>query len=177
VLEPNPGRGNEILDEVVGGAIPRQFIRPTIQGIEDALKEGVLHGSIVTDVRCRIVDGAFHPVDSSEIAFRTAGRIAFKNAMKEASPVLLEPIMAIEVTTPIEYQGDILGDISRRRGDIRAVTVDGASCVIAAEVPLRALFGYAMDLRSLSKGRAGHSMTPSRYAMMPASMAESLLAS
>jgi elongation factor G len=94
--------------------------------------------------------------------------------MREASPVLLEPIMALEVNTPIEYQGDILGDISRRRGEVGAVTVDGPSCVIAAEVPLQALFDYAMDLRSLSKGRADHSMTPSRYATMPASMAESL---
>jgi elongation factor G len=167
VLEPNAGRGNEIINEIVGGVIPKEYIRPTVQGIEDALREGVLNRSPVTDVRCRIVDGSFHPVDSSEIAFRTAGRIAFKNAMKDAAPVLLEPIMSVEVTTPVEDQGDILGDISRRRGTIQNVTTDGLLCVVEAEVPLENLFGYAMDLRSLSKGRADYSMTPCRYAMLP----------
>ena len=167
IVEPNPGRGNEVINEIVGGVIPRQFIRPTIQGIEGALREGVLDGSPVTDVRCRIVDGAFHATDSSEPAFQTAGRIAFQNAMREAGPVLLEPIMAVEVTTPSEYQGDILGDLSRRRGEIRRVNSDGFTCVIEAEVPLQNLFGYAMDIRSLSKGRADYSMTPSRYAVLP----------
>ncbi len=168
VLEPNPGKGNEVINEIVGGAIPKHFIRPTTQGIEAALKEGVLNGNPVTDVRCRIVDGDFHAVDSSELAFHSAGRIAFKNAMTLAGPVLLEPIMAVEVTTPVDYQGDILGDISRRRGEIRQVATEGNSCVIAAEIPLQTLFGYAMDIRSLSKGRANYSMTPSRYAELPA---------
>jgi len=167
VLEPNSGNGNEVINEIVGGSIPKEFVRPTIQGIEDAVKEGVVNRSPVTDVRCRIVDGDFHAVDSSEIAFRNAGRMAFKNAMKEAGPILLEPIMAVEVTTPVEYQGDILGDISRRRGEIRNVTADGSACVIEAEVPLQNLFGYAMDIRSLSKGRANYSMTPGRYAELP----------
>ncbi|HEY0947592.1 MAG TPA: elongation factor G [Opitutaceae bacterium] len=163
-LEPHAGRGNEIVNEVVGGAIPKQFIRPTLQGIEDALKDGVLDGNPVIDVRVRVVDGAFHPVDSSEIAFRTAARIAFKAAMREAGPILLEPIMAVEVNTPAEYQGDLLGDLGRRRGEIRDLATDGTSAVITADVPLEALFGYAMDIRSLSKGRASYSMTPSRYA-------------
>jgi elongation factor G len=167
-LEPNPDRGNEVLNALVGGAIPKQFIRPTLQGIEDALKEGVLDGGgVVTDVRCRVVDGAFHATDSSEIAFRTAARIALKNALREAGPVRLEPIMAVEVNTPVESQGDILGDLGRRRGEIREVVVDGATCVITAEVPLESLFGYAMDIRSLTKGRASYSMTPSRYALAP----------
>jgi len=166
-LVPNPGRGNEVVNEIVGGAIPKQFIRPTQAGIDDALKEGVLDGSIVTDVRVRIVDGAFHATDSSEIAFRTAARMAFKNAMRQAGPVLLEPIMAVEVTTPVEYQGDLLGDLGRRRGEIRDVTTDGAACTITANVPLEALFGYAMDIRSLSKGRASHGMMPSHYAIAP----------
>ena len=177
VLEPNPGRGNEIINDIVGGVIPKQYIRPTIQGIEDALKEGVLNRSPVTDVRCRIVDGSFHPVDSTEIAFRTAGRMAFKNAMKEAGPVLLEPIMAVEVTTPVEYQGDILGDLSRRRGNIQNVTTDGLLCVVETEVPLQNLFGYAMDIRSLSKGRADYSMTPSHYALLPSQRVLSAVAS
>lgn len=167
IVEPNPGRGNEVINEIVGGAIPKQFIRPTIQGIEGALREGVLDGSPVTDVRCRIVDGDFHATDSSEIAFKAAGRIAFQNAMREAGAVLLEPIMAVEVTTPSEYQGEILGDLSRRRGEIRGVNSDGFTCTIEAEVPLENLFGYAMDIRSLSKGRADYSMTPSRYALLP----------
>jgi elongation factor G len=174
VLEPNPGKGNEVVNDVVGGAIPKQFIRPTIQGIEEALREGVLHGSPVMDVRVRIVDGAFHATDSSEIAFHTAGRMAFKQAMREAAPVLLEPLMAVEVTTPTEYQGDLVGDLSRRRGEILQVSADGVTCVIAAEVSLQNLFGYAMDIRSLSKGRAEYSMTPSRYAVaanQPAAMA------
>jgi len=177
VLEPNPGSGNQIVNEVVGGAIPKQFIRPTVQGIEEALKDGVLHGNTVTDVRCRIVDGSFHPVDSSEIAFKSAARMAFKNAMREASPVLLEPIMAVEVTTPTEYQGNILGDLSRRRGQIRNVVTETSTCVITAEVPLQNLFGYAVDIRSLSKGRADHSMTPAHYAQLPAQIAAEALAS
>ncbi|MBS0630754.1 MAG: elongation factor G [Verrucomicrobia bacterium] len=168
VLEPNPGRGNEVVNEIAGGAIPKQFIKPTLAGLEDALKDGVLDGSIVTDVRVRVVDGAFHATDSSEIAFRTAARMAFKAAMREAGPVLLEPIMAVEVTTPAEYQGDLIGDLGRRRGEIRDVATDGALCTITADVPLAALFGYAMDIRSLSKGRADYSMTPSRYAIAPA---------
>ena len=163
-LEPNPGGGNVIENEIVGGAIPKEFIRPTIQGIEDALLDGVLQGSPVTDVRFRVVDGTFHPVDSSEIAFRIAGRMAFKNAMALAGPLLLEPIMAVEVNTPTEYQGEILGDLTRRRGEIRDVAGDGVQTTIQADVPLQALFGYAMDIRSLSKGRASYSMAPSRYA-------------
>jgi elongation factor G len=177
VLEPNPGHGNDVVNEIVGGAIPKQFIRPTIQGIEEALKEGVLHGYIVTDVRCRIVDGSFHPVDSSELAFKMAARMAFKDAMREAAPVLLEPIMAVEVTTPVEYQGNIVGDLSRRRGQIRNVETDSETSVITAEVPLQELFGYAVDIRSLSKGRAEQSMTPSHYAQLPASVALDALAS
>ncbi len=166
-IEPNPGGGDVIENEIVGGAIPKQFIRPTIQGIEDALLDGVLQGSPVVDVRCRIVDGDFHPVDSSEIAFRIAGRMAFKNAMALAGAVLLEPIMAVEVNTPTEYQGEILGDLGRRRGEIRDLTGDGTHATIRADVPLQALFGYATDIRSLSKGRADYTMTPSRYAAVP----------
>jgi elongation factor G len=170
-LEPNPGRGNEVVNAIVGGAIPKQFIRSTLAGVEDALTEGVLERSPVTDVRCRVVDGDFHAQDSSDLAFRTAARIAFQNAMREAGPVLLEPIMAVEVTTPVEYQGDILGDLGRRRGEIRDVTTDGDTCVVAAEVPLQNLFGYANDIRSVSKGRASYGMTPCRYAEAPAALA------
>lgn len=174
VLEPNPGHGNDVVNEVAGGVIPKQFIRPTIQGIEEALNQGVLSGSPATDIRVRIVDGDFHAKDSSELAFRIASRTAFQNAMREAGPILLEPIMAVEVHTPTEHQGDITGDLMRRRGEISGVTTEGARVTIAAEVPLERLFGYAGDIRSLSKGRAEYSMTPSRYAL--ASEAASKLA-
>ncbi|HEY1110643.1 MAG TPA: elongation factor G [Opitutaceae bacterium] len=177
VLEPNSGDGNVVLDEVAGGAIPRQFIRSTLQGIADALQEGVLHRSPVTDVRVRVVDGAFHATDSSDVAFRTAARLAFKNAMREAGPVLLEPIMAVEVTLPAESQGEILGDLGRRRGEIRDVATEGATTTLRAEVPLENLFGYAGDIRSLTKGRANYTMTPSRYAPAPASAVAAVLES
>jgi len=167
IVEPNSGRGNEIINETVGGSIPKQFIRPTIQGIEDAIKDGVLgHGS-VTDVRCRIIDGSFHEIDSTEVAFRTAGRMAFKNALRLAEPLLLEPIMSVEVSTPSDHQGEILADLSRRRGEIQEVAADGQACTVKAQVPLQTLFGYARDIRSLSKGRASYVMTPSHYAILP----------
>lgn len=175
VLEPAPGQGNVVLDEIVGGAIPRQFIRATLQGIDDALKDGVLHRSPVTDVRVRVVDGEFHATDSSDIAFRTAARLAFKNAMREAGPVLLEPIMAVEVTLPTGSQGDILGDLGRRRGEIRDVATEGTTTTLRAEVPLEKLFGYAGDIRSLTKGRANYTMTPARYAQAPASAVAAVL--
>lgn len=174
ILEPNSGRGIEVVNEIVGGAIPKEFIRPTLQGIQEALQDGVLLHRPVTDVRCRIIDGSAHTVDSSELAFRTAARMAFKNAMREAAPLLLEPIMAVDAITPIEYQGEILGDISRRRGNIQNVLNDGLTCTITAQVPLQNLFGYAMDLRSLSKGRADHTMTPSHYALLPRHLASAM---
>jgi elongation factor G len=168
-LEPNEkGKGIEVLNEIVGGAIPKEYIKPTIDGIMEAANNGVVAGHPVIDFKARIVDGSFHEVDSSEMAFKMAGIFAFKEGMKAASPFLLEPIMKVEVTTPEEYQGDLLGDINRRRGRIQNVETRTEVCIITADVPLEMMFGYATDVRSLSKGRASYSMEPSHFERVPA---------
>ena len=131
---------------------------------------GAVAGHPVVDVIIRIVDGSFHEVDSSELAFKMAGIFAFKDAMKKAGPILLEPIMGVEVTTPEEYQGDLIGDINRRRGSVKAIENKAGACIIAAEVTLEMLFGYVTDIRSLSKGRASASITPSHFEQVPASL-------
>jgi len=170
-LEPNEkGKGIEILDEIVGGSIPKEFIKPSIAGIEEACNNGTVAGHPVVDVIVRIVDGSFHDVDSSELAFKMAGIFAFKDAMKQANPILLEPIMAVEVTTPEEYQGDLIGDINRRRGAVSAMENKAGACIITATVPLELLFGYVTDIRSLSKGRASASITPSHFEQVPNSL-------
>jgi elongation factor G len=170
-LEPNEkGKGIEIIDDVVGGAIPKEFIKPSIGGIKEACINGVIAGHPVVDVIVRIVDGTFHEVDSSELAFKMAGIFAFKDAMKQAGPILLEPIMGVEVTTPEEYQGDLVGDINRRRGSISAMENKAGACIITATVPLELLFGYVTDIRSLSKGRASASITPSHFEQVPNSL-------
>ena len=167
-LEPNEkGKGIEIIDEIVGGAIPKEFIKPSIAGIEEGCNNGTVAGHPVVDVIVRIVDGSFHDVDSSELAFKMAGIFAFKEAMKKANPILLEPIMGVEVTTPEEYQGDLMGDINRRRGQIQGIENKNGACIVAAHVPLEMLFGYVTDIRSLSKGRASASITPSHFAQVP----------
>jgi len=170
-LEPNEkGKGIEVVNEIVGGAIPKEFIKPTTDGIMEGCNNGVVAGFPVVDVVVRIVDGSFHEVDSSELAFKMAGIFAFKDAMKKATPILLEPIMAVEVTTPEEYQGDLIGDINRRRGTINGVENKAGACVIDARVPLETLFGYVTDIRSLSKGRASASVTPSHFDQVPNSL-------
>jgi elongation factor G len=167
-LEPNgKGKGIEIIDEIVGGAIPKEFIKPSIAGIQEGCNNGTVAGHPVVDVIVRIVDGSFHDVDSSELAFKMAGIFAFKEAMKKANPILLEPIMGVEVTTPEEYQGDLMGDINRRRGQIQGMENKNGACIVAAHVPLEMLFGYVTDIRSLSKGRASASITPSHFAQVP----------
>ena len=154
-LEPNEkGKGNEVLNEIVGGVIPKEFIKPATEGIMEGTNNGTVAGYPVVDILARIVDGSFHAVDSSEIAFKMAGIFAFKEAMKTAAPILLEPIMKVEVTVPEEYQGDIMGDINRRRGQIQGMEMREGACIITAQVPLETMFGYATDIRSLSKGRA-----------------------
>src|SRR5690606_20520327 len=129
-IEPNePGKGVEVVSEIVGGAIPKEFIKPTIDGILEAANNGITAGYPVIDFKARIVDGSFHEVDSSEMAFKMAGIFAFRDAMKKAGPILLEPIMKVEVTTPEDYQGDIMGDLNRRRGRIQSMNTKGASCI------------------------------------------------
>jgi len=170
-LEPNEkGKGVEVINEIVGGAIPKEFIKPATDGIFEGANNGVVAGYPVVDVKVRIVDGSFHEVDSSELAFKMAGIFGFKEAMKKANPILLEPIMGVEVTTPEDYQGDLMGDINRRRGSIQGMENKAGACIINAHVPLETLFGYVTDIRSLSKGRASASITPSHFEQVPNSL-------
>ncbi len=170
-IEPNvKGKGIEVVNEIVGGTIPKEFIKPATEGIMEGCNNGVVAGYPVVDVIVRIVDGSFHEVDSSELAFKMAGIFGFKEAMKKANPILLEPIMGVEVTTPEEYQGDLMGDINRRRGQIQGVENKAGACIINAFVPLELLFGYVTDIRSLSKGRASAGITPSHFEQVPNSL-------
>jgi elongation factor G len=177
-LEPNEkGKGIEVLNETVGGSIPKEFIKPAIDGIMEGTNNGVVAGHPVVDVIVKITDGSFHEVDSSELAFKMAGIFAFKDAMKNATPILLEPIMGVEVTTPEEYQGDLIGDINRRRGTILGMENKAGACIIASTVPLETLFGYVTDIRSLSKGRASASVTPSHFEQVPNSLLQKIVES
>ena len=169
-LEANPGKGAEVINEIVGGAIPKEYIKPTIEGINEAANNGTVAGYPVIDFKATIVFGSFHEVDSNEMAFKMAGIFAFKDAMKDAKPILLEPIMKVEVVTPEEYQGDIMGDLNRRRGQIQGMETKTGLCNINALVPLAEMFGYATDVRSLSKGRASYTMEPSNFAQVPAAI-------
>jgi elongation factor G len=175
-VQPNEkGKGVEITNEIVGGAIPKEFIAPVIDGIEEAIRGGVYAGYQVIDIKVQIVDGSFHEVDSNELAFKMAGIFALKDAFKKANPILLEPIMKVEATTPSEYQGDIVGDISRRRGAIETIDAKAGQVVINANVPLAEMFGYATAIRSLSKGRASYSMEPLRFEQVPNSVLTTIL--
>ena len=174
-IEPNkPGAGIEVVSDVVGGTIPKEFIKPTLDGILEAARNGVVAAYPVIDFKVRLVDGSFHDVDSSEMAFKMAGIFAFKDAMKNAGPILLEPIMKVEVTTPEDYQGEVMGDLNRRRGRIQNMESKTNACIITSMVPLEAMFGYATDVRSLSKGRANYSMEPSHFEEVPNSLLETL---
>jgi elongation factor G len=175
-LEPTePGHGFVFEDQIVGGAIPREYIGPVEAGIKDALENGVLAGYPVVDVKVELIDGSFHEVDSSEMAFKIAGSMAFKAAAKEAKPVLLEPIMDIEVVTPSDYMGDVMGDLNSRRGKIGGMTQRGDAQVIGASAPLAEMFGYSTTLRSMSQGRAIYSMQFSHYAEVPKAKAEEII--
>jgi elongation factor G len=170
-IEPKKtGKGVEVVNEIVGGAIPKEFIKPATDGILEGCNNGVVAGYPVVDVIVRIIDGSFHEVDSSELAFKMAGIFGFKEAMKKANPILLEPIMGVEVTTPEDYQGDLMGDINRRRGQIQGMENKAGACIINAFVPLEMLFGYVTDIRSLSKGRASAGITPSHFEQVPNSL-------
>ena len=167
-IQPNEkGKGVEIENKIVGGAIPKEYIPAVIDGIEEAIKGGVYAGYQVIDIKVQVTDGTFHEVDSNELAFKMAGIFALKDAFKKAHPILLEPIMKVEVTTPDEYQGDLLGDISRRRGHIVNIEVKSGQTILNAQVPLAEMFGYATAIRSLSKGRASYSMEPLTFEQVP----------
>ncbi len=175
-VEPlEAGSGFEFTNKIVGGAIPREYIPAVERGVKEALEDGVLAGYPVVDVKVTLYDGSFHEVDSSEMAFKIAGSMAFKNAAKKARPVLLEPIMSIEVVTPEEYMGDVMGDLNSRRGKIQTMTQRAKVQVIAAQVPLSSMFGYATDLRSKSQGRASYTMQFSHYAEIPKNISEDII--
>ena len=175
-IAPNEkGKGIEIRNEIVGGAIPKEYIPPVIDGIEEACKSGVYAGFQVIDMIVEITDGSFHEVDSNELAFKMAGIFALKDAFKTAGPILLEPLMKVEVTTPDEYQGDLLGDINRRRGTIIGIDAKNGQTILNSHVPLAEMFGYATAIRSLSKGRASYSMEPLTFEQVPNSVLSVIL--
>ena len=176
-LDPQPpGTGYEFVNDIVGGSVPKEFIKPIDQGIQEALEGGVLAGYPMVDVKATLFDGSYHDVDSNEMAFKIAGSMAFKEAARKASPVLLEPVMAVEVVTPEDYAGTIMGDLSSRRGRIEGMEHRAGSQVIKAIVPLAEMFGYATHMRSSTQGRAEYSMHFARYEEAPRSVAEEIIA-
>ncbi|MCC6340152.1 MAG: elongation factor G [Acidimicrobiia bacterium] len=175
-LEPTgPGGGYEFVDKITGGRVPKEYIPAVDQGIQSALDAGVLAGYPTVDIRAILVDGQYHDVDSSEMAFKVAGSMAFKAAAEKAKPILLEPVMAVEVVTPDDYMGDVMGDLSSRRGKIEGMEQRGASQVIRSQVPLGEMFGYATDLRSRTQGRATYTMLFHSYQPVPDSIAETII--
>ena len=174
-ISPNePGKGFEFENAIVGGVVPKEYITPVSRGIEDALKNGVIAGYQVVDVKVKLYDGSYHDVDSDEVSFKVAGSMAFRDGAKKAKPVLLEPMMAIEVTTPEEYMGDVMGDLNSRRGRIEGFDPRRDAQVIKAKAPLSEMFGYATVLRSMTQGRAIYSMQFAHYAEVPKSIAEEI---
>ncbi|MDD2992951.1 MAG: elongation factor [Clostridiales bacterium] len=176
-VEPNEsGKGYEFINAVVGGSIPKEYIGPIDQGIQGAMQAGVLAGYPVVDVKVTLFDGSYHEVDSSEMAFKIAGSMAFKEAMRRADPVILEPIMKVSVIVPDDYMGDVIGDLNARRGQIQGTESRSGAQQIDAFVPLSSMFGYATDLRSKTQGRGQYSMEPSHYVEVPKSIAETIMA-
>ncbi len=176
ILEPNEsGKGYEFINKVVGGSIPKEFIEPVNQGIQGAMQAGVLAGYPVVDCKVTLYDGSYHEVDSSEMAFKIAGSMAFKEAMRKADPVLMEPIMQVDVLVPEEYMGDVIGDLNSRRGQIQGMEARGPVQAISAAVPLSEMFGYATTLRSRSQGRGQYTMSPSHYTEVPKSVQEKII--
>ena len=174
-IEPNPDKGYEFVNNIVGGAIPKEYIAPVDAGIQGAMQSGVLAGYSMVDVKVTLYDGSYHEVDSSEMAFKIAGSMAFKDAAKKANPVLLEPIMKVVVITPEEYMGDVIGDLNSRRGEIQGFEDRSGVKQINARVPLAEMFGYATDLRSKTQGRGQYVMEPDGYKEVPKSISESII--
>ena len=176
-IEPNePGKGYEFINKVVGGEVPKEYIPAVDAGIQGAMQSGILAGYNVVDVKVTLTGGSYHEVDSSEMAFKIAGSMAFKNAMRKASPILTEPIMKVVVITPDDYLGDVIGDINSRRGNIQSMDPLNGATQITASVPLSNMFGYATDLRSKTQGRGQYSMEPSHFAQVPKNIAEEIMA-
>jgi elongation factor G len=174
-VEPNPGKGYEFVNAVVGGAIPKEYIEPVNQGIQGAMMSGTLAGYPIEDVKVTLLDGSYHEVDSSEMAFKIAASIAFKDAVAKANPVILEPIMEVNVTVPDEYLGDVIGDVTARRGSITGMDSHNGVQVVHALVPLSNMFGYSTDLRNKTQGRGQYVMQPNSYAEVPRSIAETIV--
>jgi elongation factor G len=175
-IEPQEqGKGYEFVNEIVGGVVPREFIPAVDKGIQEQMENGVLAGYPIEDVRVAIIDGSYHDVDSSEMAFKIAGSMGFREGALKAGPYLLEPVMKVEVVTPEDYMGDVMGDLNRRRGIVQGMDDSVSGKIIRAEVPLAEMFGYATDLRSATQGRATYSMEFARYAEAPASVAEAVI--
>jgi len=176
-IEPKPrGEGFEFIDEIKGGAIPREFIKPVEKGVVEAMENGCIAGYPLVDMSVALYDGTYHDVDSSELSFKIAGSMALQAAVKQAGVTILEPIMKVEVTTPDEYMGDVIGDLSSKRAQIMGTQKRGNTTIIIAQVPLAELSGYATTLRSLSKGRASYYMEPSHYEEVPKNIQEKIIA-
>jgi elongation factor G len=175
LLPQEPGAGYEFVDKIVGGKIPKEYIKPVDEGIQEAMNAGVLAGYPVVDVKIELIEGSYHDVDSSERAFKIAGSMAFKEALKRSKPKLLEPIMAVEVVTPDDYLGDVMGNLNSRRGRVESLEPIANSQTIKASVPLSEMFGYATDLRSMSQGRATFTMQFDRYDQVPQSIASDII--
>jgi elongation factor G len=176
VIPRKPGEGYEFVNEIIGGSIPKEFIKPIDQGIREAMTTGFLAGYPMDDVKVELFDGSYHDVDSNEMSFKFAGSMAFKDAAGKAHPVLLEPVMRVEVVVPEEYMGDVIGDVTKRRGHIQSMETRGGSQVINARVPLAQMFGYATDIRSRTQGRGSYSMHFDRYEPAPASVSQEVIA-
>jgi elongation factor G len=176
-ITPNqPGKGYEFSNDIKGGTIPKEYIKPIDQGIQEAMQGGVLAGYEMVDVKVSLYDGSYHEVDSNEMAFKIAGSIAFKEAARKAKPVLLEPVMAVEVVVPEDYMGAIIGDLQSRRGRIEGMEMVGNTQAIRATVPLSTMFGYATHMRGATQGRANYSMQFKQYEEAPLSVSEEVIA-
>ena len=174
-IEPNPGEGFDFVNKIKGGSIPTEFIPAVEKGVEEAMANGPRAGYPLVDVKVTLTDGKYHDTDSSEIAFKVAGSLALKEAVQRAKPVLLEPVFAVEVVTPEEFMGDVIGDLNRRRGQVRAMEQRGNAQVVTATVPLAEMFGYATDVRSNTQGRATYTMQFERYDEVPPNIAEKVI--
>jgi elongation factor G len=175
-LEPLPaGQGYEFENGIIGGVVPKEYVPAVDKGVREQMQNGVVAGYPVVDVKVTIFDGSYHDVDSSEIAFKIAGSMAFRDGAQKAKPVLLEPIMKVEVVTPEDYMGDVNGDLNRRRGVLQGLEEAPAGKIVRAEVPLAEMFGYATQLRSMSQGRATYTMEFAHYAEVPANVAEGVI--
>jgi elongation factor G len=175
-IEPREaGKGYEFVNGIVGGAVPREFIPAVDKGIQEAVQTGVIAGYPIVDVKVTLFDGSFHDVDSNEMAFKIAGSIGFKEGFRKAKPVLLEPIMKVEVVTPEEYYGDIVGDLNRRRGQIIGMEDSASGKVVTAEVPLAEMFQYSTAMRSMSQGRANYTMEFAKYQEVPSNVADAVM--